>query len=116
METRKIDITDIPFEDGSFDFAIANHMLYHVPDLDKAIGEVHRVLKPDGVFYATTTGGRGLSDYLNTTASEILGNPVEPSHMSFSFRSKWFDYYTAKRDSDGLLHVPKESGMFISRK
>lgn len=31
-------------------------------------------------------------------------------------RPKYFDCYMAKRDADGLLHMPKETGMFLSRK
>ncbi len=49
------DIQDLPFEDSIFDIVIANHMLYHVPDIDKGLGEVRRVLKPGGLFYAYTT-------------------------------------------------------------
>lgn len=51
-----IDIQDIPYEDETFDVIIARHMLYHVPDIDKAICEVRRVLKPDGKFYVSTNG------------------------------------------------------------
>ena len=50
MLSQKIDIQDIPFPDHCFDVVIANHMLYHVPDLTKAISEVHRVLRTDGKF------------------------------------------------------------------
>ena len=52
FEFRQIDIQNIPFADDSFDMLMANHMLYHVPDIDKAISEVKRVLKPKGKFYA----------------------------------------------------------------
>jgi len=45
---------DLPFPDATFDLVIANHMLYHVPQLPKALAELKRVLKPDGVFTATT--------------------------------------------------------------
>lgn len=44
----------LPFADGTFDLVIANHMLYHVPHLNKALAELKRVLKPDGVFTAST--------------------------------------------------------------
>lgn len=51
-----IDAQQIPFEDETFDAVLANHMMYHVPDRQKAIGEVRRVLKPNGFFYAATNG------------------------------------------------------------
>jgi len=53
----QIDIQSIPFQDESFNAVIANHMLYHVPDLNKALQEARRVLAADGCFYATTGGG-----------------------------------------------------------
>ena len=50
------DAQAIPFRDASFDAVIANHMLYHVPDIPRALGEVRRVLKPAGFCYAATMG------------------------------------------------------------
>jgi SAM-dependent methyltransferase len=48
------DIQALPFEDGSFDVAVAAWMLYHVPDVDRAIDELHRVLRPGGRLVAVT--------------------------------------------------------------
>lgn len=45
VEYQVIDIQDIPFGDETFDIVIANMMLYHVPDLHRALTEVRRVLK-----------------------------------------------------------------------
>ncbi|MBQ3798621.1 MAG: methyltransferase domain-containing protein [Butyrivibrio sp.] len=59
-----IDIQDIPYEDSSFDMVIANYMLYHVPDISKALSEVRRVLKDDGIFYAGTAGENGIMENL----------------------------------------------------
>jgi SAM-dependent methyltransferase len=50
------DVQHLPFEDGSFDAVVANHMLYHVPDIPKALSEITRVLRPGGALYATTNG------------------------------------------------------------
>lgn len=50
------DAQAIPFRGAQFDAVIANHMLYHVPDLLRALGEIRRVLKPGGKFYAATNG------------------------------------------------------------
>jgi SAM-dependent methyltransferase len=57
-----IDAQSIPFEDGHFDAAIANHMLYHVPDRQKALAEIRRVLRPGGRFYASTNGRAHLQE------------------------------------------------------
>lgn len=51
-----VDAMDIPWPDDSFDIVIANHMLYHVPDRQKALMEIRRVLKPSGTLYASTVG------------------------------------------------------------
>ncbi len=41
---------DLPFDEDSFDVAIMNSVLEHIPDAGKAFSEVSRVLKPGGVF------------------------------------------------------------------
>jgi SAM-dependent methyltransferase len=38
----------LPFEDGSFDTAVASLVLCSVPDQQKALDELHRVLRPGG--------------------------------------------------------------------
>jgi SAM-dependent methyltransferase len=56
------DIQNLPFPDASFDVVVANHMLYHVPDLGQALREVRRVLKGDGRFLAATNGQNHLRE------------------------------------------------------
>ncbi len=48
------DVQELPFEDGSFDVAVAAWMLYHVPDRDRAVSELARVLRPGGRLVAAT--------------------------------------------------------------
>lgn len=57
-----VDAQSIPFKNKVFDVVIANHMLYHVPDIKIAISEIHRVLKSGGVLYASTTGENHLRE------------------------------------------------------
>lgn len=45
----KADITDLPFEDDSFDVIFCNHVLEHIPDDTKAMQELYRVLKKGGM-------------------------------------------------------------------
>ena len=42
------DVQQIPLEDGSFDAVICNHILEHVEDDRKALGELHRILRTNG--------------------------------------------------------------------
>jgi ubiquinone/menaquinone biosynthesis C-methylase UbiE len=58
-----VDAQALPFADGSFDLVVANHMLYHVPDRQRAFAEVRRVLRPGGRFCAATNGIRSGQEF-----------------------------------------------------
>ncbi|MEO0572117.1 MAG: methyltransferase domain-containing protein [Bacteroidota bacterium] len=44
----KADICNLPFEDCSFDVILCNHVLEHIPNDQKAMAELYRVLKKGG--------------------------------------------------------------------
>jgi SAM-dependent methyltransferase len=50
------DATHLPVRDAAFDVTLAPHMLYHVPDLAAAAGELRRVTRAGGVCLAVTNG------------------------------------------------------------
>ena len=50
------DTQALPFPEETFDLVVANHMLYHVPDRRRGLGEIWRVLKPGGRLMAATNG------------------------------------------------------------
>jgi ubiquinone/menaquinone biosynthesis C-methylase UbiE len=85
MDFMMIDIADIPFEDGVFDIVIANHCLYHLPDLDKCLEEIHRVIKPGGILASSTIGKND-----NKELKELFRNYSEnfefhPDQMAANF-------------------------------
>lgn len=45
----KADICNLPFEENSFDVVFCNHVLEHITDDKKAMSELYRVLKPQGL-------------------------------------------------------------------
>lgn len=44
----KADITNLPFDDNTFDVVFCNHVLEHIPDDKKAMQELYRVMKNGG--------------------------------------------------------------------
>jgi SAM-dependent methyltransferase len=67
----------LPFRDASSDTVLANAMLYHVPDLDRGLDEIARVLTDQGYLIATTFGADNLREVW-----ELVGDPAVD--LSFS--------------------------------
>jgi SAM-dependent methyltransferase len=82
-----------PFRQATFDAVIANHMLYHVPDVERALAAIHRLLKPGGVLIATTNGPAHLQElaaFANQVRGEAAsetGNIFQRSIKSFTLQS-----------------------------
>jgi ubiquinone/menaquinone biosynthesis C-methylase UbiE len=51
VETAACDAAALPFEDASFDLVLGHAVLHHLPDLDAAFAEFHRVLRPGGTLF-----------------------------------------------------------------
>ena len=78
-----VDATRITYDAASFDAVIANHMLYHLGDLDGALSGIRQVLKPAGSFYASTVGAdnmRELQDFVTRSGWKVdldLASPAK---------------------------------------
>jgi SAM-dependent methyltransferase len=48
VKSAQADAESLPFPRGSFDLVLGHAVLHHLPDLDRAFAEFHRVLKPGG--------------------------------------------------------------------
>lgn len=58
------DAARLPFRDACFDAIVANHSFEHLRELDRALREVGRVIKPDGALLASVPDSTTLSDWL----------------------------------------------------
>ena len=106
------DAQAIPLESSRIDTVIANNMLYHVPDRQRAFSEIHRVLKPDGYFYASTMGEASFSEMMrlmrqNNLApwGETLGFSLENGGEQLSF---WFTHVDLHRLENTLVVTETE--------
>ena len=67
--TAVLDAQSLPFPSRHLDAVIANHMLYHIPDLDRALREIRRVLRSGGRLYASTNGAQHLRELRDLVAT-----------------------------------------------
>jgi SAM-dependent methyltransferase len=77
------DAQALPLADGAYDCAMANHMLFHVPDQRAALRELRRVLKSRGrvVLSAAAAGYRSRLREIHARAAEDLGYTPADSVM-----------------------------------
>ena len=68
------DVQELPFPDGAFDCAVAAWMLYHVPDLDRGVAELARVLPAGGRLVAITNGRESLAELYDLAGGERRGS------------------------------------------
>jgi SAM-dependent methyltransferase len=62
VDARVGDVQELPFEPGSFDCVVAAWVLFHVPDLDRGLAEIARVLRPGGSLVAATNAEENLAE------------------------------------------------------
>ena len=86
IELKKVSGEHLDFEDSSFDIVISFDVFEHIPDTDKHLQEVRRVLRPGGCYLLQTPNkwtnipfeiikSRSLTDIKSTTAlSTVIGD------------------------------------------
>lgn len=117
IKFKVVDVQNIPFDNATFDIVIANHMLYHVPDKEKALSEIFRVLKTGGQFYASTVGKRHLHEMREIAAKfdpSLLYCKSWDATQSFQLENgnelikNWFKEAQIKRYKDSLVVTKAE--------
>lgn len=78
------DIFRLPYADKSFDVVIVSNALHIVPQPEKALAEIHRVLKDDGVLIAPTFthAGNSFSGKVKAFFMNLAGFPLHSKWTS----------------------------------
>ena len=68
------DATNLPYADSSFDAVVIANALHIMPNPERALSEIRRVLKPGGLLYAPTfVHGKGAGFRLRTRLLSLAG-------------------------------------------
>jgi SAM-dependent methyltransferase len=114
IEARVGDVQELPFANGEFDVAVAAWMLFHVPELERGLAELQRVLRPSGRLVAVTNGLGHMREL-----AELLGVEREPA----SFRADngaallrtWFPRVEARDGSGSVVFPDREAAQGFVR-
>lgn len=109
-----LDAQTLPVGRLAADVILANHMLYHVPDIDRTLREFRRVLKPQGRLIAATNSEQNMAE-LGSLQRDVLGRlgiPVSgnlQANLTFTmengaaFLSKYFKHVESHTLYDALV-------------
>ena len=86
---HKVDLTNLPFEDESYDMVFASHVLEHIHDDRKALREIRRILQPEGVAVLP------VPLVAERTIEYSEPNPHEADHVRAPGYADYFDRYRA---------------------
>ena len=90
------DMFCLPYADGSFDAVIVSNALHIVPQPEKALAEIRRVLKDDGVLIAPTFthAGNSFSGKVRSFFMKLAGFPLHSrwtseEYLTFLRQNGW---------------------------
>lgn len=84
----------MPFVEGSFDTAMMVRVMHHVEDVPSLLGEVFRILTPEGDYVLEFASKRHLKAILRYAIRRQRWDPFDPSpvefvEMNFDFHPAW---------------------------
>lgn len=110
LRAEVADVQELPFEDASFDCVGANWVLYHVPDVDKGVRELARVLAPGGRLVAATLGQANMKELWDLLGGEVTAG------LSFSYdngEAVLAPHFASveRREANGTVVFPDRASM-----
>ncbi|MCR4739324.1 MAG: class I SAM-dependent methyltransferase [Lachnospiraceae bacterium] len=98
LKFEQADACDLPYEDNSFDVVIIANALHIIPEPEKALAEIRRVLKEDGILVAP--------NFIHDNKNRISGAFSKAlSAAGVVFEAKW--------DADGFISFLEANGFKV---
>ncbi|HHP7232870.1 MAG TPA: class I SAM-dependent methyltransferase [Xenococcaceae cyanobacterium] len=106
---HQVDLQKLPFDDATYDFVFASHVLEHIPDDRRAIQEIRRILKPGGIAVLPVP----------LICEQTIEYPEPNPHEDYHVRAPGLDYfdrynpYFSKVEQYGSDRLPQNYQLFI---
>ncbi len=104
VEAAVGDVQNLEFPDASFDCAVAAWVLYHPEDLDRALAELARVLRPGGRLVASTNGTDHVRELYELVGLPPIRSTFNTDNAGEALRAHFSR--VERRDAHGWLVFP----------
>ena len=111
FDFREVDAQDMPFADGSYPVVTMAYGIRNMPDRERALSEVFRVLAPGGTFvcleFSTPTNGlwRGLYRFYLVHILPLVGKAVTGDRSGFDYLASSIRAFPAQEEYAGMLRA-----------
>ena len=95
---------------------LALWVLYHVPDLDRGLAEVRRVLRPGGKLVAVTNGDEHVADLRREGGGSAVVTTFSSENGEASLRRHFAPSSAGRRDPGGLPGPRDGAGLPATRR
>jgi ubiquinone/menaquinone biosynthesis C-methylase UbiE len=108
------DAAGLPFPAGVFDVVTASFVLSHLPDYRRGLGEIHRVLKPDGS--VAVTGWAASADALSETWTRLLAAEIGQEQLQHATAqvTPWERYFEQPENLAAALRDTGFAGVDVT--
>lgn len=91
LEFRFGDATNIDYPDNSFNVVICSHIYEHVPDAEKMMSEIFRILTPGGIcYFAASNRLRWYEPHYNLPLLSVLPRPLAHFYIRLAKKAHYY--------------------------
>jgi ubiquinone/menaquinone biosynthesis C-methylase UbiE len=127
IDLHQGNLLDLPFEDGQFPYVMCWGVLMHIPELEQALGQLTRVLKPGGRLVLSENNQTSLHvrlwERFVLGAKAVMGRPLPRREQTERGIEEWrdeglmirkldFEWLDSWAEKNGLRRVARFSGQF----
>jgi len=108
IDLRIGELEHLPLGDGEADLAVTSMVLHHLPEPQKALAEINRILKKESLFVIVDLESHDLEKMRERFGDRWLGFKKEDIHTwleEAGFQIKTFEHFTLKKGLQGFMAI-----------